>query len=669
VEYWPPARVGVVGSGQIGPDIALSFAKVVAPAGGRVTVVDIAPEALVRGRDRLARKVERARTEGAFAPGLADAMVAAVDFTTDDAALAGADLVIEAATEDVTVKRRVFSRLETRCRPDAVLASNSSHLTPEEIFAGARHRGRTLVIHYFFPAERNPLVEIVPGADTDPVLVRRLLAWYEGIGKVPIPVRSRYGYAVDPVFEGIFLAAALAVEEGLGTTREVDAVARRALGLGVGPFTAMNLTGGNPITDHGLDEMHRRLSSWFRSPRLMKEAIASGRPWEVPGRDEAVSLEPAREARIADAMRGACYGLAGQILDSGLVTLADLEMALELGLVIAPPFEAMNRIGPARALELVEAYARAHPGFAVPACLTRQAVLGTPFRIERVLRRDEGDVAVLTIRRPRVLNALSGEIYAQLHDHFSAIRDDPAVRGAVLTGFGPKAFVSGADVNFLAGIRSPEAGRLTSQASKAAGNLIEGLGKPVVCALNGYAIGGGNELAMCCSARLVRKGLAMAVSQPEVNLGIIPGAGGTQRLPRLVGVERAAELLRTGRSLAGEEAVKWGLIREEVDGDVVAAGVALVRAAARGEVRLVPLDPAPLAVPAALPAVEIGHRSRAIDAILCRAILEGCRLPLAEGLALESALFGECCRTEDMRVGLDTFAKQGPRAQAAFVHR
>jgi enoyl-CoA hydratase/3-hydroxyacyl-CoA dehydrogenase len=613
--------------------------------------------------------VERARADGAFAPALADAMVAAVDFTTDDAALAGADLVIEAATEDVTVKRRVFARLEAVCRPDAVLASNSSHLTPEEIFAEARHRGRTLVIHYFFPAERNPLVEIVAGADTDPALVGRLLAWYEGIGKVPIPVRSRYGYAVDPVFEGVFLAAALAVEEGLGTTREVDAVARRALGLGVGPFTAMNLTGGNPITDHGLEEMQRRLSPWFRSPRLMKDAIAAGRPWDVPRRDEPVSVEPAREARIADAMRGACFGLAGQILDSGIVTLADLEMALELGLVIAPPFEMMNRIGPARALELVEVYARAHPGFAVPACLTHQAALGTPFRIEQVLRRDEGDVAVLTIRRPRVLNALSGEVYTQLHDHFRAIGDDPAVRGAVLTGFGPKAFVSGADVNFLAGLRTPEEGRATSAASKAVGNLIAALGKPVVCAMNGYAIGGGNELAMCCGARIVRKGLAMAVSQPEVNLGIIPGAGGTQRLPRLVGIERAAELLRTGRPLSGAEAVERGLIREEVDGDVVAAGVALVRAAARGTVRLEPLDPSPMVVPAALPQVEIGHRSRAIDAILCRAILEGCRLPLAQGLELESTLFGECCRTEDMRIGLETFVRQGPRARAAFVHQ
>ena len=121
----------------------------------------------------------------------------------------------------------------------AVLASNSSHLEPEAIFAELGDRSRTLVIHYFFPAERNPVVEIVPGADTSSDLTASLMKFYEAIGKVPIEVKSRYGYAIDPIFEGLFQAAALLVEDGAGTTKEVDAVAARALGLTVGPFTAM----------------------------------------------------------------------------------------------------------------------------------------------------------------------------------------------------------------------------------------------------------------------------------------------------------------------------------------------------------------------------------------------------------------------------------------------
>jgi enoyl-CoA hydratase / 3-hydroxyacyl-CoA dehydrogenase len=662
-------RVGVVGSGQIGPDIALFFAKALHEHGVSVVVVDVSAEALVRGRSKLEQKVAKGRESGAFPPSAAEGILNSLTFTTDDESLRGAGLIVEAATENLDVKRRIFARLEELTDPLAILASNSSHIEPDEIFAALRHQERALVIHYFFPAERNPLVEIVPSRHTASLLVDQVMALYESIGKIPVCVGSRYGYAVNPVFEGLFLAAALAVEAGLGTTKEVDVAARGALGLGVGPFTAMNLTGGNPITDHALDEMHQRFGTWWRSPAIMKEAMGSARPWDVAKRDERVAIPQVRERKIAGVIRGAYFGLVGQILDTGIITPDDMELAVEVGLVMRPPLAFMNETGVEHALSLVEAYAAEHPGFVVPRCLVEQARTGQPFRIDHVVRRDDGDVAVLAIRRPQVLNALSDEVYAELYDHFTALRDDPAVAAAVLTGFGTKAFVAGADVKFLARIESPQMGLETSERSKRTGDLIENLGKPVVCALNGLAMGGGNELAMCCAARLAKKGLKLAVSQPEANLGIIPGAGATQRLPRLVGVERAAELLRTGRGLSSREAVECGLVREEVEGDVVEAAVALARAAARGEVRLTAIDPRPLDTPAKLPPVEIGHLSRAIDALLCRAIVEGCRKPLAEGLRFESELFGECCATEDMRIGVRNFLENGPRARAAFVHR
>jgi enoyl-CoA hydratase / 3-hydroxyacyl-CoA dehydrogenase len=661
--------VGVVGSGQIGPDIALHLAKALAPSGVTITVVDVAQEALDRGRAKLEQKVAKARETGAFSSAAAAAILGALTFTTDYGALANAGLVIEAATENLDVKRRIFAQLESLCAPDAILASNSSHIEPPLIFRDLTHRARTLVIHYFFPAERNPIVEIVPGPGTSTALAGTVMALYEEIGKVPIRVGSRYGYAVNPVFEGLFLAAALAVEEGLGTVKEVDAAARRALGLGVGPFTAMNLTGGNPITNHALDEMTTRIGPWFRSPRLMREAMTAGTPWEVPKRDEKVAMPPERERRIADAMIGAYFGLCGEILDSGIVTLSDLELGVEMGLVMKPPFKFMNELGLPRALELVRDYAAAHEAFPVPVCIQRQVASDRPFEIDYVLRRDEDDVAVLTIRRPQVLNALNDEVYGQLVRRFTEVRDDPGIAAAVLTGFGTKAFVSGADINFLGAITSPAEGFATSERSKLAGTLIENLGKPVVCALNGFALGGGSELALCCSARLARKGLSLAISQPESNLGIVPGAGATQRLPRLVGIELAAEMLRTGRALTGCQAAEFGLVREEVDGDVVSAAVELARAAARGEVALAGVDPAPLAVDAELPEVDLGFRSRAIDALIRRAIVEGCRRPLADGLRIESQMFAECCATEDMRIGVRTFREKGPRAQPEFVHR
>ena len=197
--------------------------------------------------------------------------------------------------------------------------------------------------------------------------------------------------------------------------------------------------------------------------------------------------------------------------------------------------------------------------------------------------------------------------------------------------------------------------------------MSQGLG---VCALNGLAFGGGIETAMACEVRIARKGLKVLAGQPEANLGIIPGAGGTQRLPRLIGIEAAAEMLRTCRPVSSERACRLGLISEEVDGDLVDRAIAIAKELATGKKKRQKLAMGPMAnVPASLPAVEIGHLSRRVDEILGKAILGGARMELRAGIAFEAKCFGEVCGTEDMRIGVDNFVKNGPKAKAAFVHR
>lgn len=667
----PVTKIAVIGSGQIGPDIALHFSKVFAPLGVPVVVVDISEDALAGGEKKLSKKVDRGIESGAFTAEGGAAMKENVTFTSDYDAISGADLVVEAATEDRELKGRIFSQVAGLVADGAVLASNSSHLEPEAIFEPLSDRSRTLVVHYFFPAERNPIVEVVPGADSDPALARAVSEFYETIGKVPIEVGSRYGYAIDPIFEGLFLAAALLAEEGVATTREIDAVACEALGYTVGPFTAMNLTGGNPITNVGLDHYTTKIHSWFRSPQILKDAVAAGSAWETPKRGETVEVEDAKRTAITEALRGAYFGIAGEIVDSGISNVADLDMAVEVALDMNAPFRLMNRLGVDEALRLVEAYAARNDGFPVPACIREQAAAGTPFAIPTVLRRDEGDVAVLTIRRPKALNALNADAFDQIAAHCRAISKDPTVVGAVITGFGRKAFVSGADVNFLAKIDSTAMGEATSWSSHEALLAVENCGKPVVCAMNGLAFGGGNELAMACSARIAAAGQRVFAAQPEPNLGIIPGAGATQRLPRWIGVEKAAEMLRTGRPISSAEAKSLGLIAEEVEGsnrDLLDRAVAMVRGAASGDAPLPGIERGPIQVPESLPDISIGHLSTAVDALVVRAIAEGCRMPLEDGLKFEAKMFGEVCGTQDFRIGVTNFLENGPRSKAQFVN-
>ncbi len=659
-------KVGVVGSGQIGPDIALFFAKTLAPHGVSVKVVDISEAALAAGRQRIEKKIGKGVEGGAFTPDEAKAMLGSLAFTSNYAELEGAGLVVEAATENVAIKRAIVARLEAICgAAGAVIASNSSHMEPETIFAEAAHPERGLVVHYFFPAERNIIVEVVPGKATDPAVADWAMDFYEALGKVPIRVKSRYGYAVDPIFEGLFEAAALGVEAGWGTVMEVDVMAQRALGLGVGPFTAMNLTGGNPITAHGLDEMHVKHNAWFRTPKLMADQLAKNAPWETAGRGVKVEVPDDRYARVADLMTGAYFGLVGQIIDSGISNVADLELAIETALVMRPPFAWMNEVGPAKALALVEGYARENPTFPVPACLRNKASTGKPWAIAHVLRKDVDGVAVLTIRRPKVLNALNLEVFRQLQKHCEDVEKDARVKGAVVTGHGTKAFVSGADIDMLAQLKTAAEGSANAQQFHRTLDYIESMKKPVVCAMNGLAFGGGNELAMACHVRIARKGLKVLAGQPEVNLGIIPGAGGTQRLPRLIGIEPAARLMRTAKPLSGAEALALGLVAEEVEGDLVDRAVKLVLEIADGRRQAKPIAREPLAgVPARLPDVDLGHRSTVIDGILCGAILDGAKRSLSDGLALEVKAFGACVETKDMHIGMENFVRNGPRAKA-----
>jgi enoyl-CoA hydratase/carnithine racemase len=231
-----------------------------------------------------------------------------------------------------------------------------------------------------------------------------------------------------------------------------------------------------------------------------------------------------------------------------------------------------------------------------------------------------------------------------------------------------KAFVSGADVGMLAKIQGPADGESASRQSHNAQNAIENLGKPVVCALNGLSLGGGSELAYCCTARIARKGIKTLFGQPEVKLGIIPGAGGSVRLPRLIDFGTAWRVLRTGETISGSESLKLGLILEEAEDGLVDRAAEVVRKLASREMKAKEIPRGPIPVPAHVPELELGTLSRKVDEILKSAILEGARMPLEQALTFESSKFGEVCGTEDMRIGIENFLKTQLKQPAPFIH-
>jgi enoyl-CoA hydratase/3-hydroxyacyl-CoA dehydrogenase len=664
------SKVGVIGSGQIGPDIALHFVKVLHPYDVQVIVVDVAEAALEKGKGKLFKKVDKGGETGAFKPHEVEGMKSHVTFTSDYDQLKGADLVVEAATEDLPLKRRIFKQVEGLVASDAILASNSSHLEPERIFEELAHKGRALCAHYFFPAERNPALEIIPGKDTRADVAEFMMRFYEYIGKIPIKVGSRYGYAVDPIFEGLFLAGMQLLDAGLGDTKQIDTVACKALGLAVGPFTGQNLTGGNPICVHGLAGMHEAINAWYRVPERLKEMVKANANWEVPGRGEVVEVPPDKEKVISEELQGAYFAMVCEMIDAGIINTSDFDLLISVSLDMKPPFTFMNQIGVDKALHLVESFSKKYPDMPVARCLKEQAASGKPWEVLDVLFEKKGDVGVITIRRPKALNALNSKVFKELGAYCEIIKNDPEIKAAVITGFGNKAFVAGADIKQMAGLASPAQGEAFAREGQIASSKLEQLGKPVVAAINGLAFGGGCELAMCCTARVAPKGLKVLAGQPEVNLGLIPGMGGTQRLPRLIGFEKAAAMIRTANPISSAQALDYGLIDEEVEGDVLERAINLARELAEGKTKARRIEIGPLSnSPDKLPDVDIGHLSRAIDKLAVQAILDGAKTTLEEGLKIEAKLFGQGWTTEDNRIGLQNFIEKGARSKAPFVHR
>lgn len=661
-------KLTVIGAGQIGPDICLHFAKVFVKDNVEFVIIDISPEALANAKAKIEKKISKGVETGAFKADMAEIMNKSITYSSDYNLIKGSGIVLEAATEDGRIKDLIFKQVEALTDDSCLFLSNSSHMQPEVIFRNITNKKRCLVTHYFFPADRNPVVEVVPGAATDPKITADLLGFYEAIGKVPIEVGSSYGYAIDPIFEGLCELAILCLEKGYGTIKEIDKIAQTTLKQGVGPFTALNLTGGNPITNHGLEEMRETHIAWFRSPKTLQEATANKTLWDTAKRGEEVTVSPEKAEVLRKQFLGGYFALCCYIIDLGITNVNDLDMAAEIALVVASPFTLMNKIGINESHSLVKEWCAEHTEFPFPKSLDKAKADGG-WKVSKIVAKNHNNIAVLTIRRPQVLNALNLSVLTNLKDEIIKAENDSNIHGIVITGFGTKAFVSGADINMLAALKTPEEGYNNSHTFQQLINTIEKCKKPTVCALNGFAFGGGNELAITCTSRVAKKGLPVVACQPEANLGFIPGSGGTQRLPRLVGVDVAAEILRTARPVSGKEALEIGLIDKEIEGDLIEGAVEFAKKLAKGEIQprkfmtngthenLTPKE------------INIGHLSKKIDHIMNKAIYDGIKLPLNEALELESKLFGECILTDDMKIGLDNFLTNGPRAKAEFTHK
>jgi enoyl-CoA hydratase / 3-hydroxyacyl-CoA dehydrogenase len=643
-----PRRIAVIGAGTIGPDIGY-YLKAALP-GLELVLLDVRQAAVDAALARLKGYADKAVARGKMSDKAAQATLAGLTGSTSYEVLRGCDWVIEAATEDMALKRRIFAEVEARVDASCAITSNTSSLPAKRIFSELAHPERATVTHFFAPAWRNPVVEVIDWPGAHPALLAWLRRLFAQTGKLPLMTADAPCFMLDRVFDNWCNEAALLLDEA--SAAQIDSVAAEF--VHAGPFFVLNLAHGNPIiietnTLQAAEEgEHYRPASVFRSVERWN-TVAPGREIEV--------AEPLR-SRIRDRLLGVLLSQSVDILDRGIGSAADLDIGCRLALGFRRgPLELMRSMGAAECTRVLERFVRERAGMPAP---RRQPAAYLPAE-RHVLVDKVSDVLVITLRRPEALNALhdelTDEILAVIHRH----EDDPKVAGFVITGYGTKAFCAGADIGRFPSMLGDA--QAAAQYARDCSRLLVHLDharKPVVAALNGMALGGGFELAIRCHALVADRSAWMQL--PEVTLGIVPGIGAMvvpyRRWPNAAPVFH--RMLTRGDRLKATQAQELRIVAELADGydDLIARAVARVRALAAN----VPtIADAPVAVPPFEPSGAANGKvlSATVIGIIERAVADAANAPtLQAALEVGYQAFGAVACTAAAREGITAFGER-----------
>ena len=542
-----PRSIAVIGAGTIGPDIAYYLASTLPDA--KLVLVDVVEEALARARERIAKTAEKGVKKGKLKADEAKRIEVAFTYTLKYEDITNCDWVLEAATERLELKKKIFSTVEGLVRADAWITSNTSSLPATRLFSHLKHPERATVTHFFAPAFQNPAVEVIRWPQVKPEVLEALRAIFASTGKVPFVTSDALCFMLDRVFDNWCNDAALLLADA--TAAEIDTVAHGF--VHAGPFEVLNLAHGNPIIVE-TNTLQMEEGPAYRPARVFE----SVREWHTLAPGKSVAVADDVHARVRDRLLGVLFSQTVDILDRQIGLPADLDLGCVLGLGFKKgPLELMRALGDVECARIFERFARERPGMPQP-----KRPLAEYQRFSRKVLVDEVDgVCVITLRRPQALNALDDEMTDEVLAAIRAREGDPAIQGFVLVGYGERAFCAGADIGRLADTLGDAvaAAGFARECSRLLLHL-DRMDKPVVAALNGMALGGGLELALRCTALVAHESATLQL--PEVTLGIAPGIGGLVVPYRRWPAAAAAfhDMLAGGKRMSAREARELGVV-------------------------------------------------------------------------------------------------------------
>jgi enoyl-CoA hydratase/3-hydroxyacyl-CoA dehydrogenase len=588
-------KAAVVGAGTMGGQIA----QTIAASGIPVVLKDVNQEFVDKGLEearnvtegQVGRLVKKEKITEEQGKAQVDEILGRIDGTTSYEGFGDVDFVIEAVPERMEIKQSVFAELDAVTPGHAILSSNTSSLSITEIGDATIRPHKVVGFHYFYPASVMPLIEIVAGEETSNETLQACLNFAQTIKKQPITCAEVPGFVVNRILNsGVSEVWRAQEEQGL-SIKKIDEAIQGANVSPMGPFFLVDLLGLDTVF-HVAERLQESYGDRFYVHQGMKKLVKEGKLGaKTGGSGFYENGEPQIEGdaepdgeELADMLRLKSFVEACAVLEEGVCTSREIDLGMMAGAGmdprrgLLPPFMAADAMGLDVALEKLEQMQEKHGDrFTPPVTLKRLVAQGRlgpksgqgfyPYpqadegdQAGTVKLETRGDVAIAWLANGQV-NSISPDVIKDLGTVWEKVKSGGKVRAMVIASSSPVVFSAGADIKAFTKMDESSGAELINSGH----GLLRDLGQArvaTIAAVNSLAFGGGCELAMACDVRIAAE--SAVFGQPEVKLGIIPGFGGTQRLPRLVGYEKALELNLVGDAIGAGEAFEFGLVNRVV---------------------------------------------------------------------------------------------------------
>ncbi len=637
--------VAVLGAGNMGHGIA----EVAALSGFEVNLRDIKEEFVQSGYDDIEWSLEKLAEKERITDDAAEAALARVTPYVDvEAAVGDADVVVEAVPEKMEIKKDVFSEVEEYLPEEAIIATNTSSLSITELSEVTERPERFCGMHFFNPPVRMQLVEVISGAHTAEETLEVAEELAEAFDKTPVRVhKDSPGFIVNRILVPLMNEACWMVSDESATMKEIDSATKFDMGLPMGAFELGDQV-GNDVTYHVLEYMHEVLGEAYEPAPYLEEVVEAERYGKKTGEgfydyedgDGPDIPTDAGTEEVEHRLVAVMANEVGNLVADDVSTPADIDEAVMLGAGFPDgPAKIADDVGPEALVETLEELGEetGHPRFEVSEGLREAAEAGgfhgdgdddDGLEFTNIEIRRPGDmVGQVVLDREARMNTINPELLDELDEALDLLEADDEVRSLLITGKGDRAFSAGADVTSMASSAEPlEAIELSRHGQRVFGRFEE-LDMPVVAGIDGFALGGGFELALCCDFRLASE--RSELGTPEHNLGLLPGWGGTQRLTRIAGFGRAKEIVFTAERYDPETMYDYDVVNEVVETEAFDERVHEF-------------------------AADLAAGPPISQKLTKRAMLRGYE-DVEAGLELEAQAFGHLINTDDLMEGITAF--------------